>query len=69
MRIENTLKEVFDPDSAGSPADSQMVVRKVHELGLEPFEQQDPLPPIEKEQVKLVCWMAVEAGGETPATG
>jgi hypothetical protein len=34
-------------------------VRKVKELGLQPFVQPDPLPVIEEDEIVLICWMAV----------
>lgn len=38
---------------------SRELVDKVEDLGLQPFEAPDPLPPIEEDEVKLVCWMVV----------
>jgi hypothetical protein len=40
---------------------SAALVERVRELGLQPFVQPEPLPPIQAEDVTLVCWMAVEA--------
>lgn len=38
---------------------SRQIVDKVDELGLQPFEAPDPLPPIEENEVKLICWMVI----------
>ena len=35
-------------------------MEKVEDLGLQPFEAPDPLPPLEAEdEIKLVCWMVI----------
>jgi superfamily II DNA/RNA helicase len=57
-RYERELREVFEQEI--EPVEkSRQLVEKVHELGLQPYESPDPLPPIEEEEIKLVCWMAV----------
>jgi hypothetical protein len=34
---------------------------QLHErIGLEPFHAPEPLPPIQMEDVHLICWMAIE---------
>jgi hypothetical protein len=35
--------------------------KEIEQIGLEPYEARDPLPPIEREDVYLVAWMAFEA--------
>jgi hypothetical protein len=35
------------------------VVEVVKHLKLQPFQAREPLPPIEVDEVELVCWMAV----------
>ena len=37
----------------------QEIVKLVSELGLQPFQPPDPLPIIDREEVRLVCWMGV----------
>jgi hypothetical protein len=39
---------------------SEVLIDKVLGSGLEPFVAPKPLPPIEKEEIELLCWMAVE---------
>lgn len=46
---------------AEGPAASVEIVKAVKGLGLKPFTQAEPLPPIEEDEVLLVCWMAVNA--------
>jgi len=38
---------------------SRQLIAKIEDLGLQPFETPEPLPPIQKDEVKLVCWMVV----------
>ena len=59
------LKDVFDPEADEPHAASAKLVDKVRELGLQPFVQPNPLPPIELDDVTLICWMAVDS--EPPA--
>jgi hypothetical protein len=58
-RYERELREVYEDESLGPIERSRRLVDKVDELGLQPFEPPDPLPPIQKDEVKLVCWMVV----------
>ena len=56
-RIEGRIRQVM---GAGLSADdATRVIREVKELGLKPYEAPEPLPPIDLDEVSLVCWMAV----------
>ncbi len=57
-RYERELREVFKPE-VDSTKKSVMLIEKIRELGLQPFEAPKPLPPIEEEDIKLVCWLAI----------
>jgi hypothetical protein len=58
-RIENQIREAMgDVATSGAAA---RVIEVVRRLGLQPFQAPEPLPPIEPEEVTLICWMAVEA--------
>jgi hypothetical protein len=35
------------------------LAQKIEELGIQPFEPPSPRPPIEPEEIHLVCWMAL----------
>ncbi|NUN48379.1 MAG: helicase [Candidatus Brocadiae bacterium] len=61
VRHERVLRNLFDPDDDVSPEKVKAFIAKVKELGLQPYKQPEPLAQIEKEEVALVCWMAVEA--------
>lgn len=58
-KYERELREIYEDESLGPVEKSRELVDKVEELGLQPFEAPDPLPPIEEDEVKLVCWMIV----------
>lgn len=58
-RYENELREIYRQDI--NPLEkTRMLVEKVRELGLQPFSPPEPLPPIEADEIKLICWMAIE---------
>lgn len=59
-RYERELREIYEDETLGPIAKSRQLVEKVEDLGLQPFEAPDPLPPLEtEEEIKLVCWMAI----------
>lgn len=62
-RVQNALRDVFESDE--EPSDpygiSQKIVARIKQQGLQPFRQPEPLPPIDEDQIMLVCWMAVDA--------
>ena len=65
-RVERPFREFFDPDRPPSdPVEtSRRIEQTVHEQGLQPFRPPPPRPPIDREQVTLICWMAVESCAE-----
>ncbi len=58
-RYEKQIRDAMRSASGGTAA-STAIAEKVRELGLEPFKAPEPLPPIEENEVRLVCWMAIE---------
>lgn len=61
-RREEALLRVEFRDESGSPAArSQRLVDWVLGTGLERFDPPAPLPPIDAAEVRLVCWLAMEA--------
>jgi helicase-like protein len=57
-RIERQIREAME--GAKSAETSRAIADKVKELGLEPFQPPEPWPPIVKEEITLVCWIAVD---------
>jgi hypothetical protein len=53
------LREVYEDESLEPIETSRRIVDKIDELCLQPFEPPDPLPPIRKNEGKLVCWMVI----------
>lgn len=75
MRQENALRDVWnrfhdEDDEVDEPkALSAALVETIRDLGLQPYEAPEPLPPIEEEEVKLVCWMGVVNSEEEDLEG
>jgi len=56
-RIERQIRQAM---AAGDGVEtSKAIAEAVRRLGLEPFRAPDPLPPIEEEDVRLICWLAI----------
>ena len=65
-RYERELREVYEQEDLGPVEKSRQLVSKVDDLGLQPYEAPDPLPPIDEQEVKLVAWMVIAPmGGST----
>ena len=66
-RYGREFREIYEDEDLTAREKSAQFVEKVEELGLQPFEAPDPLPRIEEDQIKLVCWMVIapEQSGET----
>jgi len=62
-RIENKVREALGQGASVLAADR--VIATIKELGLKPYEAPDPLPPIDINEVDLICWMAVTKIGTT----
>lgn len=56
-RIENQIRQALG-DRTGSAA-ATGVIDAVKDLGLTPYQAPQPLPPIEIDEISLVCWMSV----------
>ncbi len=58
---EILLREWFADESVSGPEKARRIVAHVLDTGLEPFNQPKLLPPIEKGDISLVCWLGVSA--------
>lgn len=64
-RYERELREVFKRDIDNLEIEkSREFVDKIGELGLRPYKAPEPLDPIEKGDIKLVCWLAIAPSSE-----
>jgi len=61
-REEIMLREEFNDASHAGVEKSRKLVAWILETGLEPFIQPPLLPPIEPDDIQLVCWMGLAAG-------
>ena len=59
-RDENLLRKWFSEEE-GDKEKSISLIDKVLKSGLEPFIAPEPLHPIEKDDIKLLVWLAVES--------
>lgn len=59
-REQNELRSVFGKPYPNNETKAQALFDCVERLGLQPFESAKPLPPIELEEINLVCWMAID---------
>jgi len=61
VREQQALREVLDRPGLDASARVRELVRVVKELGLEASTPPMPLPPIDRDDVRLLCWMAVDS--------
>lgn len=60
VREQKLLRTVFEQDFSSADAKSLALIAEIERIGLEPFHAPEPLPPIQPEDVHLICWMAIE---------
>jgi hypothetical protein len=60
-REENMLRSVFEKQYESTAAKANAIVEEVGRIGLEPFQPPTPLPPVQIDDVHLVCWLAIES--------
>ena len=61
MREENKLREVWKAKFSSDHEKAKALVDAVAATGIEPFEQPERYPKIDLDEVRLVCWLAVQA--------
>jgi len=62
LRDEKQLREVFEKSYPDDQARAAAVAKMIEEIGIEPSEPVQTYPLIKKDEVILVCWMALEPG-------
>ena len=68
-REENQLRLAWERASEMPTEKALYLVEEVERIGAEPFHPPAPLPPIDAEEIHLICWMAIEReGGEERAS-
>jgi hypothetical protein len=58
VRIEKVIREAME-GLTGNAA-SASIAEKVKLLGLQPFRAPDPLPPIDEDEISLICWLGID---------
>jgi Helicase conserved C-terminal domain/PLD-like domain/SNF2-related domain len=58
-REEILLREWFADETRAGAAKAAFLIDKILETGLEPFREPPTLPPIDINEIELVCWMAI----------
>ncbi len=59
-REENQLRLAWNRELDNPPERSRLLVEEVERIGAEPFKAPEPLPPIERDEIQLICWMALQ---------
>ena len=63
VREENKLREVWKEEHPTAQARAKALFDAVEATGIEPYEVPDRFPPIDREEVRLVCWLFICAEG------
>lgn len=58
-REEQLLRGWFEDEGANKPALAAELVERILNTGLEPAHTPPPLPPIEPNDIELLCWLAI----------
>ena len=64
-REENRLREVWIAEHSSNTEKASALIKAVTATGIEPFEAPDRFPKIDKAEVRLVCWLAIQAVADT----
>ena len=60
-REENRLREVWLAEHSSNTEKASALIEAVAATGIEPFEAPDRFPKIDQEEVRLVCWLGIQA--------
>lgn len=63
-REQKMLRAAFENEFPSADVKSLALIGEIERIGLEPFHAPEPLPPIQLEDVHLICWMAIEEQAE-----
>ena len=63
-REKAMLKDWFQDQELDGPANVKLLVENILDTGLEPIEPPQVLPPIELEDIKLLCWLGIDSESE-----
>jgi hypothetical protein len=60
MREENKLRIVWKEEYSNNQARAEAIIKAVEGTGIEPFDTPDRYPKIDLDEVRLICWLAVQ---------
>jgi len=60
-RDENLLRIVWNNEYSSDKEKSLALIKKIENIGIEPYQAPDPLPLIEKDETHLICWLAIQS--------
>ena len=66
MREENRLREVWKEEHAAAQDKAKALFDAVEATGIEPYEVPPRFPSIDRDEVRLVCWLYIEARAPVP---
>ena len=61
MREESKLRVVWKEEFPTFQAKALALIKAVEDTGIEPFEQPERYPKIDLDEIRLICWLAVQA--------
>ena len=62
-RREEVMLRGWFEESGPEPASVRTLIDNILQTGLEPVTPPDPLPPIELDDIDLICWMGIDPAG------
>ena len=65
MREENKLREVWKEEYPSNQVKALALIEAVEATGIEPYEQPPRYPKIDLDEIRLVCWLAIQADTTT----
>ena len=61
LREENKLRVVWKEEYPSNQAKTKALVEAVIASGIEPYEQPERFPKIERDEIRLICWMLIRS--------
>lgn len=61
VRIQRQFHAILNESRASNIEKSKKLLALITALGLQPYKAPEPLPPIQPEDIRAICWMALSA--------
>lgn len=65
IREENKLREVWKEEHPSNQAKALALIEVVESTGIEPFEQPQRFLKIDRDEIRLICWLVIQAEPRT----